>query len=354
MKPVLPCALALVAAPLSAQSLLYRSPNLGGTWTPDRGVVQFNFAHRFYVAPAPSHAVVNYPSFTLAAGIARSVALGWHFGTHSLIPFITPSITSSNESELYGRYRLGAAEGTDGFAVALTPAYNALAKSVDGEVGVDWTSGPVTLEGAARLTRKPLGRSGGAKGALAGGFVARLTEYVAVSADVGSFVRPTTLATWGAAISVVIPGSPHTFSLQTSNAALNTIQGNSRGMSQPGRRYGFEFTIPLHLRRFSPWFHRPEHAMRTNQPLVNIAAAAVVIEGIRFWTDTVTIAAGQVVKWVNRDNLEHTVTFDASDARHLSGTVPPKSELGIQFTQPGIYPYHCTPHPTMKGVVVVR
>src|SRR2546427_8548786 len=44
----------------------YRSANLGGTWVIDPGVVQFNFVHRFYVAPGPSHAVVNNPTFTLA------------------------------------------------------------------------------------------------------------------------------------------------------------------------------------------------------------------------------------------------------------------------------------------------
>jgi plastocyanin len=352
MKPVLPCALVLFAIPLSAQSLLYRSPNLGGTWTPDGGVVQFNFAHRFYVSPAPSHTVVNYPSFTLAAGVARHIALGWHFGTHSLIPSVTPSVTSSNESELYARYRLGLPEGQDGFSVAVTPAYNALAKSLDGEVGVDWTSGPITLEGAARVMQKPLGGAGGARAAFGGGVVARLTEYVAVSADVGSFVGPTTLATWGAALSVVIPGSPHTFSLQSSSAAVNTIQGNSRGTSQ--RRYGFEFTIPLHLRRFSPWFHRPA-ALRTPQPLMNVAAAAeVVIEGLRFGTDTVTISAGQIVKWVNHEDFEHTVTFNAPDAAYLSGALSPKGELAIRFDRPGTYPYHCLPHPTMRGVVVVR
>jgi|SRR6266849_1635112 len=353
MRPVVPFALALLAAPLSAQSLLYRSPNLGGTWTPDGGVIQFNFAHRFYVAPAPSHTVVNYPSFTLAAGVARHLALGWHFGTHSLIPSVTPSVTSSNESELYARYRHGPAEGQNGFSVAVTPAYNALARSLDGEVGVDWTSGAITLEGAARVMQKPLGRSGGAKGAIAGGFVARLTEYVAVSADVGSLVGPTTLATWGAALSVVIPGSPHTFSLQTSNAPVNTIQGNSRGISQ--RHYGFEFTIPLHLSRFRPWFHRSERVVRINQPFMNVAAAAeVIIEGLRFGNDTVTISAGQIVKWVNRDNFEHTVTFNAPEAAHLSGALTPKGELAIRFDQPGTYPYHCLPHPTMRGVVVVH
>ena len=53
-------ALLAAAAPLRAQSLLYRPPNLGGTWVPDAGVVQFNFLHRFYVFPGPSHFVENH------------------------------------------------------------------------------------------------------------------------------------------------------------------------------------------------------------------------------------------------------------------------------------------------------
>src|SRR5438552_2194762 len=72
------------AAPLRGQSLLYRGPNMGGSWVPDPAVVQFNFLHRFYVAPGPSHAVVNYPSFTLAAGIAHGIAFGGKFATKSL------------------------------------------------------------------------------------------------------------------------------------------------------------------------------------------------------------------------------------------------------------------------------
>src|SRR6266487_3004019 len=66
----------VAAAPLDAQSLLYRSANLGGTWVVDPGVVQFNFVHRFFVTPGPSHTVVNDPTFTFATGIARNVAVG--------------------------------------------------------------------------------------------------------------------------------------------------------------------------------------------------------------------------------------------------------------------------------------
>src|SRR5437762_1692074 len=148
--------LALAAgAPLDAQSLMYRPPDLSGTWVSDGGVVQFNFVHRFHVFPGPTNTVINYPTFTLAAGIGHNIDFGLRFGTKSSIP---SSGNSTNESELFARWRvLGGPEGKEGFAVAVTPAYNKLAKSADGEVGIDWTRGPLTLSGAARGMSEPLG-----------------------------------------------------------------------------------------------------------------------------------------------------------------------------------------------------
>ena len=77
-------ALAVLASPLPAQSLLFRSPNLAGTWVPEAGVVQFNFLHRFYVGGAPTHSVVNFPTFTLAVGLPAHlglrIALEWGRG----------------------------------------------------------------------------------------------------------------------------------------------------------------------------------------------------------------------------------------------------------------------------------
>src|SRR2546425_3190411 len=43
----------------------------------------------------------------------------------------------------------------------------------------------------------------------------------------GSFVSPAGRAAWSAAIDFLIPASPHTFSLQVSNAQSATIQGRS-------------------------------------------------------------------------------------------------------------------------------
>ena len=338
------------AAPLDAQSLLYRPPNLGGSWVPDGGVVQFNFLHRFYVFPGPSHFVENHPTFTLVAGFGHNIAFGGRFATKS-IAGTGGGAQSSNETELYARWRAYGAEGRPGLAVAVTPAYNLLAKSVDGELGVDWTQGPLTLHGAARAVSRRLGDPGTGAAAFAGGFDVRMTKYIGLSVDIGSFVSPAGLAAWSAAIDFLIPGSPHTFSLQASNAASATIQGASIGYAPTGSHrvlYGFEFTIPLHLKRFSPWFHG------TGRPklVVPAGAAVVKISQYKFATDTVHIAAGATVVWANDDVAEHTVTFDGTEPG--SPTIPPNGTFSHRFDRPGTYPYHCTPHPFMKGVVVVK
>ncbi len=350
MRRLLVCALTMLAAPLSAQSLLFRSPNLSGTWVPAPGVVQFNFLHRFYVAPsAGGHGVVNFPTFTLATGVARHIAIGAWFATKSPAGAGRNAI-SSNETEVFARWRaVGGAEGTEGLHVSVTPAYSLLAHSVDGELGLDYTIGSLTVEGAARVASKPLGASGGARAAFAGGAVARLNQYVALSADVGSFVSPTVRAAWSAGIQVGIPSSPHTFAFEVSNAPASTIQGNSIG--GPLRLYGFEFTIPLHLSRFGPWFHKsrtPVVAGDAGAPI----GATITIGAMKFPADTTVITAGQAVRWNNSDPLGHTITFDAGEPG--SELINPGSAFVHRFDRPGTYAYHCTPHPFMKGVVVVK
>ena len=345
-------ALLAAAAPLQAQSLLYRPPNLGGTWVPDDGVVQFNFVHRFYVGPGPSHAVVNFPNFTVAAGFGHQIAVGARFATRSLLVGTGSGALSNNETEIYGRWRLHGAEGRPGLGVSVTPTYNLLAKSADGEVAVDWTRAGLTLHGAARVMSRRLGESGNAAAAFAGGFNARLNPYVGVSADVGSFVSPTVRAAWSAAINLLIPGSPHTFSLQASNAGSASIQGASEGIAAPKNiLYGFEFTIPLHLKRFAPWFHGSPKPVALGAPGAAVAAE-VAMTGVKFAGETVTIAAGQAVRWTNHDPLEHTVTFDGAEPG--SPPIPPNGSYVHRFDTPGTYTYHCTPHPFMKGVVVVK
>jgi amicyanin len=354
MKHVSLALLAVAAvAPLEAQSLLYRPPNLSGTWVADVGVVQFNFLHRLHVSEGPAKEVQNFPTFTLATGLGHGLGLGWHFGTNSIVGLPTGRI-DNNESEWFVRWRPLGAEGRSGVSLAVTAAYNELAQSGDGEISVDYTVGRLTLSGAGRGMTHPF-REPDAKAAVAGGFVARLTDYIAVGADIGSRLGPTNRAAWSAAINFLIPGSPHTFSLQASNAATSTIQGNSQGLQRfDGSSqilYGFEFTIPLHLKRFSPWFHGSPKPVALGASGAAIAAE-VDMAALKFAVETVTISAGQAVRWTNRDPVEHTVTFDGSEPG--SPVIPRNGSYVHRFDKAGTYTYHCTPHPFMKGVVVVR
>jgi plastocyanin len=344
----LPASSAVPAA--VAQSLVYRPPNAGGTWVPAGGVLQFNFMHRFVVASsAGSHKVTNFPTFTFALGLGHNLALGTHYSTNSLL-VLTPY--RPNEFELFARWRLGAAEGERGLAVSLTPAYNAAARSVDGEIAADYTAGPFTLSAAVRGIAKPFGAAGNARAAVAGGATFRLNDYVALTGDAASFLGLDTTIAWSAGLAVVIPGSPHTFSLHASTATSNSMQGASWGFSRTA--YGFEFTIPVHFSRFAPWFARrnKDRAVPFDGPMMN-AAAVVTMSQYRFAADSVVIAAGQAVRWVNRDAVAHTITFDDGGVPS-SGDVNKDGAFVAVFERPGVYRYHCAPHPAMKGVVVVR
>jgi len=220
---------------------------------------------------------------------------------------------------------------------------------------VDWNWRPLTLSGSIRMAQHGLGSSNKARGALAGGAVVRVTRYIAFSGDVASFLNPTVLAAWSAAISFQIPGAPHTFSLQASNALSTTIQGASIGcpksLCAKAVLYGFEFTIPLHLKRFGPWFGKENsHAAPGESGPVE---ATIEVRSMGFRTDSVAIQAGQAVRWSNQDPLVHTVTFD--DPQEVgSGEIAAGGTYTKRFAKPGVYRYHCLPHPFMKGVVVVK
>ena len=343
-------ALVTVATPLAGQSLLYRSPNLSGTWVPDPAVVQFNFLHRFYVTPSISgspHVVINFPTFTLAVGLPSHLAVGMRYATHS----DATTGSGANETELYARWRhqLG---GARPLAFAVTPTYNTAAKSFDGEVSVDWTAGPVTLLGAVRGMSKAYGVDTARLG-LAGGALVRLNSYVGLSADVASLLSTRTgeKAAWSVGLVFQIPNSPHTFSLHASNVDVNTIEGSSRKGPVNKLLYGFEFTIPLHLSRFAPWFHKSRGAAVSGDVGAPVAAT-ITMGAMKFHADTVVISTGQAVRWNNTDPLGHTVTFDGGEPG--SELIVPNASFVHRFDRSGTYSYHCTPHPFMKGVVVVR
>ncbi|MDF3311944.1 cupredoxin domain-containing protein [Rhodococcus sp. T2V] len=81
------------------------------------------------------------------------------------------------------------------------------------------------------------------------------------------------------------------------------------------------------------------------------AAATISIEGYSFATP-IGVGAGAPVIVENVDTVEHSVTADSGDAfdRDVAGG---GTVVFTAPTQSGSYPFHCTYHPGMHGVLVV-
>jgi len=77
----------------------------------------------------------------------------------------------------------------------------------------------------------------------------------------------------------------------------------------------------------------------------------VLIEGMRFQPEGLSIAAGDTVVWINRDMVPHTAT---SSGHFDSGELAPGKSWTHTVRDSGEFSYLCTYHPLMKGIVRVR
>jgi len=71
-----------------------------------------------------------------------------------------------------------------------------------------------------------------------------------------------------------------------------------------------------------------------------------------------TIPVGTVVEWTNQDNVVHTVASgspqEGPNGIIYSDTMAPNEVFAFHFKEPGVYPYFCTIHPWMEGIIIVR
>ena len=336
--------LALPAGAATAQSVLDRAPNLSGAWVGEKGTLQFNFLHRFTVSPAPATRVSNSPSFVLSYRLPPPLMIGLTYATSSDVTANFP-----NEYELFARFRPLARSGGAPVDLAVQAGYNNSAESVDGELTVARDFGRLRLIGVGRYLSDGYG-AGEARYAFGGGATLRVTSHVALAGDVTSLMDLETgeEAAWGAALQLAIPSSPHSLSLQVTNTTTGTLQGSSRGLADI--RGGFEFTIPI---TFSRYFgRRGGAAAATPSAPEDPSHTRVEMRAITFAPATIEIAVGGGVAFVNADPVVHTITAD--DASFDSGSVEPGATWRRVFDRPGTYAIHCTPHPFMKAVVVVR
>ena len=338
-----------------AQTVLDRTPNLAGAWVGPSGVLHFNFLHRFSVSSAPERKVTSTPTFLLAAGLPARTLLGVHYATNSELSPRYP-----NEWELFGRIAPLDQEGGAPIDASAQVGYNLAAKGLDGEAAVARRQGPARVLGALRVLADPV--SGGADVALASGVVIRLTRHVAISADVATLTEraPGEKVAWGAGLNLAIPHTPHTLSLHATNVNNATLQSASRGTAKT--RYGFEFTIPLTLSRyFGGGNPRPAPGAPPSQPAgepgwdttgATRKSVSAGVQDFLFRPARLEIAAGTTIVWTNTGQVIHTVT--AEDGSFESGPIEPGAQRSITFSRRGTFAFHCTPHPFMRGEIVVR
>ena len=84
--------------------------------------------------------------------------------------------------------------------------------------------------------------------------------------------------------------------------------------------------------------------------------AVVAIRTFQFAPDTVRIRSGSRVTWINRDEIEHTITSGAPDAtdNRFHGVVAMRGATHSAVLQePGTYQYFCDRHRFMTGTIIV-
>lgn len=90
-----------------------------------------------------------------------------------------------------------------------------------------------------------------------------------------------------------------------------------------------------------------------DQDSVVLGDSTITIADFAFAPQTITVKKGSTVIWTNEDSVGHTVTSDTGS--ELDSALLSKGQsYSKTFNQAGTFSYHCTPHPNMKGTVIVE
>ena len=81
------------------------------------------------------------------------------------------------------------------------------------------------------------------------------------------------------------------------------------------------------------------------------ATHRVVIDGLKYEPQTLTVKRGDTIVWTNKDPFPHTVTVPGKFDSHDIGA---NASWKYVARTAGEYSYVCTLHPNMKGVLRVE
>jgi plastocyanin len=83
-----------------------------------------------------------------------------------------------------------------------------------------------------------------------------------------------------------------------------------------------------------------------------VAATEVNIDNFSFSPATITVKAGTLITWTNRDDIPHTVVSE--DKSFKSKVLDTGEKFTFTPTKPGTYTYFCSIHPHMTAKLVVE
>lgn len=112
----------------------------------------------------------------------------------------------------------------------------------------------------------------------------------------------------------------------------------------------FTRVLPAPAQNPSPEAATPQVSVN---PTGDKASSEVIIEisNFAFRPGTITVKKGTTVTWTNKDSIGHNAAAD--DASWKIAILSSGQSGSVTFDKAGTYPYHCTPHPFMKGAIVV-
>jgi plastocyanin len=87
------------------------------------------------------------------------------------------------------------------------------------------------------------------------------------------------------------------------------------------------------------------------------AMATAAVRVFQFQPGALEVRAGTRVTWTNQDDITHTVTSGQPgnpDGRFDVQLAGKGASGSASFAEPGVYPYFCARHPSMRGEVTVR
>ena len=84
----------------------------------------------------------------------------------------------------------------------------------------------------------------------------------------------------------------------------------------------------------------------------NGSHSEVKIDNFSFGPAEVTVTPGTTVKWINHDDIPHTVV--STEPAFKSKVLDTDESFSYKFEKPGKYFYFCSIHPKMTATVIVK